>query len=65
MFSFFKPQCISIDLGTANTLIQKDGEIVLNEPSVVAVRDIPGQREREVVAVGIEAKNMLGRTGSN
>jgi rod shape-determining protein MreB len=62
MFSFFKPQCISIDLGTANTLIQKDGEIVLNEPSVVAVRDIPGQREREVVAVGIEAKNMLGRT---
>jgi rod shape-determining protein MreB len=36
MFSLFKGKDISIDLGTANTLIYMDGEIILNEPSVVA-----------------------------
>ena len=53
---------ISIDLGTANTLIYMKGKgIVLDEPSVVVVRDEQGANKR-VEAVGIEAKNMLGRT---
>lgn len=56
---------LSIDLGTANTLIYiRNKGIVLNEPSVVAVRhDTNGQKR--VVAVGAEAKCMLGRTPSN
>jgi len=50
---------IGIDLGTANMLVYVRGKgIVLNEPSVVAVNQKTGQ----VVAVGTEAKNMLGRT---
>ncbi|MCW5589184.1 MAG: rod shape-determining protein [Legionellales bacterium] len=55
---------LSIDLGTANTLIYVRGKgIVLNEPSVVAIRqDGAG---RKVAAVGIEAKAMLGRTPGN
>jgi rod shape-determining protein MreB len=55
---------LSIDLGTANTLIYVRGQgIVLNEPSVVAIRQdrVPGS-PRSVAAVGIEAKQMLGRT---
>jgi rod shape-determining protein MreB len=53
---------LSIDLGTANTLIYVRGKgIVLNEPSVVAVQDEPGGGKR-IVAVGMEAKMMLGRT---
>lgn len=49
---------IGIDLGTANTLVNIKGHgIVLREPSVVAVKG-----EREVLAVGDEAKRMLGRT---
>jgi rod shape-determining protein MreB len=54
---------LAIDLGTANTLIYQKGRgVVCNEPSVVAVQnDGPGGR-RKVVAVGTEAKNMLGRT---
>ena len=58
---------LSIDLGTANTLIYVRGEgIVLNEPSVVAIRQdrTPGS-QRSVAAVGIEAKQMLGRTPGN
>lgn len=52
---------LSIDLGTANTLIYvRDRDIVLNEPSVVAVR-INGS-QKSVAAVGTEAKRMLGRT---
>ena len=55
---------LSIDLGTANTLIYVRGQgIVLNEPSVVAVRH--GNGMREVAAVGAEAKRMLGRTPGN
>jgi rod shape-determining protein MreB and related proteins len=55
---------LSIDLGTANTLIYVRGQgIVLNEPSVVAVRHSNGLRE--VAAVGAEAKKMLGRTPGN
>src|SRR5258708_4041990 len=54
---------LSIDLGTANTLIYvKSRGIVLNEPSVVAVQNEPGRSGKVVVAVGVEAKNMLGRT---
>lgn len=55
---------LSIDLGTANTLIYVRGKgIVLNEPSVVAVRN-NGDRinVKSIVAVGTEAKKMLGRT---
>jgi len=55
---------LSIDLGTANTLIYvKEKGIILNEPSVVAIRTVNGQRT--VVAVGTEAKKMLGRTPGN
>lgn len=55
---------LSIDLGTANTLIYiREKGIVLNEPSVVAVRQVPGQKVVE--AVGLEAKRMLGRTPGN
>ena len=55
---------LAIDLGTANTLIWVRGKgIVLNEPSVVAVRQEFGPRGgRQVLAVGAEAKRMLGRT---
>ncbi len=52
---------IAIDLGTANTLIYMKGRgIVLNEPSVVALRTVGGRKE--TYAVGLEAKQMLGRT---
>ncbi len=55
---------LSIDLGTANTLIYvRDRDIVLNEPSVVAIRTIGNQKT--VAAVGTEAKRMLGRTPGN
>ena len=55
---------LSIDLGTANTLIYvRDKGIVLNEPSVVAIRHHLGQKIVE--AVGIDAKRMLGRTPGN
>jgi rod shape-determining protein MreB and related proteins len=59
---------LSIDLGTANTLVyaRDEGRIVLNEPSVVAIRhDRSNIGHREVVAVGAEAKLMLGRTPGN
>ena len=56
---------LGIDLGTANTLVYVKGKgIVLSEPSVVAVRDDAGAGSR-VLAVGTEAKNMLGRTPGN
>ncbi|AKP73196.2 rod shape-determining protein MreB [Piscirickettsia salmonis] len=57
---------LSIDLGTANTLIYARGQgIVLNEPSVVAIRQDGGHGQKSVAAVGIEAKRMLGRTPGN
>ena len=57
---------LSIDLGTANTLIYSRGHgIVLDEPSVVAIREDSGRGGRVVEAVGMEAKNMLGRTPGN
>lgn len=55
---------LSIDLGTANTLIYVRGEgIVLNEPSVVAIRQ--HNNTKIVAAVGADAKRMLGRTPGN
>lgn len=58
---------ISIDLGTANTLVYVRGEgIVLNEPSVVAIRQDGGPNSsKRIAAVGAEAKMMLGRTPGN
>ncbi|MDY7001992.1 MAG: rod shape-determining protein, partial [Thermodesulfobacteriota bacterium] len=56
---------LAIDLGTANTCVYVKGQgIVLREPSVVAVkRDVKGAQK--VLAVGVEAKRMLGRTPGN
>ena len=52
---------LSIDLGTANTLIYVRGQgIVLNEPSVVALRNVGGRKV--VHAVGIDATQLLRRT---
>ena len=63
LFSMFSKD-MAIDLGTANTLVYVKGEgVVLNEPSVVAIRESRGQKT--VVAVGTEAKKMLGRTPGN
>jgi len=58
---------LSIDLGTANTLIYVRGQgIVLNEPSVVAIRQDRGPGgPKSIAAVGLEAKAMLGRTPAN
>ncbi|MFA7388376.1 MAG: rod shape-determining protein [Thiohalobacteraceae bacterium] len=58
---------LSIDLGTANTLIYVRGRgIVLNEPSVVAIRQDRGPGgPKSIAAVGLEAKAMLGRTPGN
>jgi rod shape-determining protein MreB len=56
---------LAIDLGTANTLVYVRGKgIVLNEPSVVAVHK-NAKGEKKVLAVGAEAKKMLGRTPGN
>lgn len=61
MFNFFSRD-IGIDLGTANTLVHLKGKgIIIREPSVVAIDRFTGQ----VVAVGTEAKEMLGRTPEN
>lgn len=62
MFTVPTSKRIGIDLGTANTLVYLVGEgIVLNEPTVVAVT----AEDNRVVAVGKEAKDMLGRTPGN
>jgi len=55
---------MAIDLGTANTVVYVKGRgIVLNEPSVVAIASVKGKRQ--VLAVGEEAKLMVGRTPGN
>jgi rod shape-determining protein MreB len=66
-FPRFKSQDIAIDLGTANTLIYVRGRgIVLDEPSVVAIRQENGANGKQVIhAVGMAAKGMLGRTPGN
>jgi rod shape-determining protein MreB len=57
-------QDMAIDLGTANTLVVLKGQgVVLNEPSVVAV--VEKKKKKTVLAVGDEAKTMLGRTPGN
>jgi rod shape-determining protein MreB len=72
LFSFdqFMANDIAIDLGTANTLIYIRGQgIVLDEPSVVAIRHEDGPNgpysRKALLAVGIEAKTMLGRSPQN
>jgi len=63
LFGFMSAD-MAIDLGTANTLVYvRDQGIVLNEPSVVAISMISGKKQ--VLAVGNEAKQMLGRTPGN
>lgn len=62
MFNFLSGKNLSIDLGTANTLIYMDGEIILDEPSVVAIKNNNGSNGIDVITVGKDAKNMLGRT---
>jgi len=57
LFSFFKQE-LAIDLGTANTLIIQDGEIVVDEPSIVAVNRKTG----ETIAVGRKAMQMHEKT---
>jgi rod shape-determining protein MreB len=62
LFSSFLGRDMAVDLGTANTLVYVRGRgIVLNEPSVVAVN----VRDGRPLAVGIEAKRMIGRTPSH
>ena len=57
---------LAIDLGTANTLISVKGRgIVLDEPSVVAIRQARNGGPKTMQAVGEEAKRMLGRTPGN
>jgi len=52
---------LAIDLGTANTLVSVKGKgIVINEPSVVAIKE--GRHKNKVLAVGKEAKEMIGKT---
>ncbi len=63
LFGFMSAD-MAIDLGTANTLVYvRDRGIVLNEPSVVAISNSAGRKQ--VLAVGNEAKQMLGRTPGN
>lgn len=63
LFGFMSAD-MAIDLGTANTLVYvRDRGIVLNEPSVVAISTVGGRKQ--VLAVGNEAKQMLGRTPGN
>ncbi len=68
MFKFlsgFLTDDMAIDLGTANTIIYSRGAIVLREPSVLAIRKDSYSSQSRIVAVGMEAKQMLGRTPGN
>ena len=61
-FSSLIGRDMAVDLGTANTVVYVRGRgIVLNEPSVVAVNT----RDGRPVAVGVEAKRMIGRTSGH
>ena len=57
LFSF--TQEIAIDLGTANTIIMCDNQIVIDEPSVVAI-----DSSNKMVAVGTKAQQMIGKGGT-
>src|ERR1051325_2517803 len=70
MFGFLRSYFsndLAIDLGTANTLIYVRGKgIVLDEPSVVAIREDSGPNaKKSIQAVGKDAKQMLGKTPGN
>ena len=55
----FSTKRIAIDLGTANTLVYIEGKgVILNEPTVVAL----STEDNKIMAIGSEAKEMLGRT---
>lgn len=57
---------LSIDLGTANTLVYVRGQgLVLDQPSVVAIAEDPQDGRKKIVAYGTQAKQMLGRTPGN
>ncbi len=60
IFNLFKQE-LAIDLGTANTLIIKDGEVVVDQPSIVAIN----RKTDEVIAVGKKAMLMHGKTHEN
>src|SRR3984957_13567767 len=61
LMAFFSKK-LGIDLGTANTLVFVPGKgVILNEPSVVAV----SEQDNKILAVGLEAKNMIGKTPDN
>ncbi|MCB0634763.1 MAG: rod shape-determining protein, partial [Lewinella sp.] len=60
LFSFFTQE-LAIDLGTANTLIIQDGQIVVDEPSIVAI----DRRSGETIAVGNKAMQMHEKTHDN
>ena len=61
-FNSFLSEDMGLDLGTANTLVYVKGKgIILNEPSVVAIAT-DNKNNKSVLAVGSEAKSMLGRT---
>ena len=60
IFNFFTEE-LAIDLGTANTLIIQDGEIVIDEPSIVAI----DRTTKEVIAVGTKAMQMHEKTHEN
>lgn len=57
LFSFFTQE-LAVDLGTANTLIIQDGQVVIDEPSIVAI----DRRTKEVIAVGRKAMQMHEKT---
>ncbi|OYV39116.1 MAG: hypothetical protein B7Z81_03740, partial [Acidocella sp. 20-61-6] len=61
--SFFSPK-LGIDLGTTNVLVFVPGKgVIINEPSVVAVSKERGKMgKNRILAIGIEAKKMIGRT---
>ncbi len=62
----FLQQDLAIDLGTANSLVYATGRgVVVDEPSVVAMIKGPGQSVGKVLAVGSDAKRMVGRTPGN
>jgi len=60
LFSFFRQE-LAVDLGTANTLIIQDGEVVIDEPSIVAIN----RKTNEVLAVGTKAMLMHEKTHAN
>ena len=64
-FFDFMTEDIAIDLGTANTIVAIKGKgIVINEPSVVAVQ-VDRLGKQKILAVGHEAKEMIGKTPGN